>query len=114
MGTSGAGTGVHRRLEEIVSVGAGELLTADELIRMGEVIFWLLSNWGRWLEPRIETVRFLDADTVSRRVSVDFILPELPTPLRSVRYLDPARAVATRDTRYLPGGGRTDDPATAY
>lgn len=27
---------------------------------------------------------------------------------------DPVRTVATRDTRYLPGGGRLDDPATAY
>jgi len=27
---------------------------------------------------------------------------------------DPARAVATRDTRYLPGGTRLNDPATAY
>lgn len=27
---------------------------------------------------------------------------------------DPARTVATRDTRFLPGGGRMDDPATGY
>jgi RHS repeat-associated protein len=27
---------------------------------------------------------------------------------------DPVRTVATRDNRYLPGGGRLDDPATAY
>ncbi|MCP4674701.1 MAG: hypothetical protein GY854_04135, partial [Deltaproteobacteria bacterium] len=27
---------------------------------------------------------------------------------------DPVRTVATRDTRYLPGGSRLDDPATAY
>jgi Colicin E5 ribonuclease domain len=26
----------------------------------------------------------------------------------------PARTVATRDTRRLPGGGRMNDPATAY
>ena len=27
---------------------------------------------------------------------------------------DPVRTVTTRDTRYLPGGGRLADPATAY
>lgn len=27
---------------------------------------------------------------------------------------DPVRTVATRDTRHLPGGGRLDEPATAY
>ena len=27
---------------------------------------------------------------------------------------NPARTVATRDTRHLPGGGRMNDPATAY
>ncbi len=27
---------------------------------------------------------------------------------------DPVRTVATRNTRYLPGGRRLDDPATAY
>ncbi|QIN85109.1 hypothetical protein GBA63_09365 [Rubrobacter tropicus] len=27
---------------------------------------------------------------------------------------NPARTISTRDTRHLPGGGRMDDPATAY
>jgi hypothetical protein len=27
---------------------------------------------------------------------------------------NPSRIVTTRDTRHLPGGGRMDDPATAY
>jgi hypothetical protein len=26
----------------------------------------------------------------------------------------PSRTITTRDTRYLPGGGRNDAPATAY
>lgn len=74
------GVSFEPRLNDLVLVRPTDLGTrAPELIGMGEVLLLLISEWSRWLERRVETVRFLDADTVSRNVSVDFISPQVPT-----------------------------------
>jgi hypothetical protein len=73
---------LERRLNTMVLVEPEALQSdATELIAMGEILLFLVSDWPGWLERRVETVRFLDADTVTRSVSVDFILPTVPTPL---------------------------------
>ncbi len=71
---------LERRLSDLLLVKPRDLQgAAVELIGMGEVLLLLISEWSQWMERRVETVRFLDADTVSRSVSVDFILPKVPT-----------------------------------
>ena len=71
---------LDRRLNDLLFVSPRGLQeNAPELTGMGEVLLFLISEWPQWLERRVETVRFLDADTVARDVSVDFILPIVPT-----------------------------------
>ncbi len=73
------------RLSEMLAVEPGALGDlegeARDLIVLGEVLLLLISDWSAWLERRVETVRFVDADTAARSVSVNFILPRVPTPL---------------------------------
>lgn len=75
-------TAPPRVLDAMVPHSAGDLLAASEIIGVGEVLFGLVSDWEAWMERRVENVAFQDADTVRRRVSVDFILPAVPTPFR--------------------------------
>lgn len=81
----GADLSLAPQLNEMLFVEPGDLGDLDgdarELIAMGEVLLFLISDWSAWLERRVETVRFIDADTVARSVSVDFIMPSVPTPL---------------------------------
>jgi hypothetical protein len=77
---------LKRRLNELLFVEPADLQGhAEELIAMGEVLLFLVSDWSAWMERRVETVHFLDADTVRRHISVDFILPNVPTPIRRDR-----------------------------
>lgn len=78
-----------RNLDQLLPKSAAELGTAQPGAAMlGLVLFQLVSEWPKWIERRVEAARFLDQGTFARHVSVDFILPELPTPLQRPNHQD--------------------------
>ncbi len=76
------------------------------------------------LERASDVVRFADEAGDAGRVADDiWIGSKIQRQMGKRGWTDsevedtitnPARTVPTRDTRHLPGGGRMDDPATAY
>jgi hypothetical protein len=70
-------------LEEVLSAGPKGLVGGDvstELQDLGVLMLGLISKWDRWVDRRVETIRFHDVDTVRRSLSVDFTWPDIPTP----------------------------------
>ncbi len=51
--------------------------------QLGVVNLALIADWQRWVHRRVETVAFQDTTAVIRRVSIDFTLPDVPTPIRA-------------------------------
>ena len=69
---------VESRLDALFADGASTFLESVELRAFGLVAFAMMADWKAWVGRRVETVTFLDPDTVRRQVSVDFTVPELP------------------------------------
>lgn len=60
--------------------GYRELSVTED--QMAVVTLELISDWKRWVHRRVETLSFIDENTVRRAVSVDFTLPpEITAPL---------------------------------
>jgi hypothetical protein len=70
---------VESRLDALFANSENTFLESVELRAFGLIVFAMMADWKAWVGRRVETVTFLDPDTVRRQVSVDFTVPELPT-----------------------------------
>lgn len=50
-----------------------DVVATPRLLEVGVVLFDQISAWADWVERRVETVAFVDGDTVRRQVTVDLI-----------------------------------------
>ncbi len=69
---------MESKLDALFADSANTFLESVELRAFGLVVFAMMADWKAWVGRRVETVTFLDPDTVRRQVSVDFTVPELP------------------------------------
>jgi hypothetical protein len=69
-------------VDEVFAVDGATFDDSSRLSNLGLIMFILISDWKQWVDRRVETIRFLDPDTVRRQVSVDMTVPALPAVLR--------------------------------
>ncbi|HEY4811820.1 MAG TPA: carboxypeptidase-like regulatory domain-containing protein [Solirubrobacteraceae bacterium] len=69
---------VGHSINDVFAVDRDNYATSTKLRDYGLITFLLLSDWQHWMDRRVESVRFLDPDTVRRQVSVDLTVPRLP------------------------------------
>jgi hypothetical protein len=70
---------IESDLDTLFANSEQTFLESPDLRALGLIVFALMADWQAWIARRVETVTFLDADTVRRQVSVDFTVPKLPT-----------------------------------
>jgi hypothetical protein len=69
-------------IDDVFAVGPESYADSPQLRNLGLIMLLLLTDWKGWTDRRVESVSFLDPDTVRRRVSVDFTIPALPTVIQ--------------------------------